>query len=66
MFKKMLLVLTSIGVVGALTVYLLTIPLLRLLPKQGRVSSETKNAMFVLAPSIIRLGRPNLRYFHGF
>jgi hypothetical protein len=40
MFKKILLALTSIGAVGVLTVYLLTIPLLRRLPKQGRVSMD--------------------------
>src|SRR6266581_4382738 len=40
MFKKMLLALTGIGAMGALTVYLLTIPLLRRLPKQGRVSMD--------------------------
>ena len=34
MLKKILLALTSIGAVGALTVYLLTLPLLRRLPKQ--------------------------------
>jgi hypothetical protein len=38
MFKKMLLALTGIGTIGVLTVYLLTIPLLRRLPKQSRVS----------------------------
>jgi len=40
MFKKILLALTSIGAVGVLTVYLLTIPMLRRLPKQGRVSMD--------------------------
>ena len=40
MLKKMLLVLTSISAVGALTIYLLTLPLLRRLPKQGRVSMD--------------------------
>ena len=40
MFKKMLLSLTSIGAVGGLTVYLLTIPMLRRLPKQDRVSVD--------------------------
>ena len=40
MFKKLLLALTGIGAAGVLTVYLLTIPLLRRLPKQGRVSMD--------------------------
>jgi len=40
MLKKMLLALTSISAVGALTVYLLTIPMLRRLPKQSRVSMD--------------------------
>ena len=40
MFKKILLVLTGIGAAGVLTVYLLTIPLLRRLPKQDRVSMD--------------------------
>ena len=40
MLKKMLLALTSIGAVGGLTVYLLTIPMLRRLPKQDRVSMD--------------------------
>jgi len=40
MFKKMLLAFAGIGAAGALTVYLLTIPLLRRLPKQGRVSMD--------------------------
>src|SRR6266702_5293633 len=40
MFKKLLLALTGIGAAGLLTVYLLTIPLLRRLPKQDRVSMD--------------------------
>jgi hypothetical protein len=40
MFKKMLLALTGIGAMAVLTVYLLTIPLLRRLPKQSRVSMD--------------------------
>jgi len=40
MFKKILLALTSIGAVGGLTVYLLTIPRLRRLPKQDHVSMD--------------------------
>jgi hypothetical protein len=40
MFKKLLLVLTGIGTAGVLAVYLLTIPLLRRLPKQSRVSMD--------------------------
>jgi hypothetical protein len=40
MFKKMLLAFTGIGAAGVLTVYLLTIPLLRRLPKQSRVSMD--------------------------
>ena len=40
MFKKMLLALTGIGAAGVLTVFLLTIPLLRRLPKQSRVSLD--------------------------
>src|SRR5436305_8546926 len=40
MYKKLLLALTGIGAAGILTVYLLTIPLLRRLPKQGRVSMD--------------------------
>ena|SRR6266571_3605561 len=40
MFKKLLLALTGIGAAGVLTVYLLTIPLLRRLPKQDRVSMD--------------------------
>lgn len=40
MFKKMLLVLTGVGATAVFTVYLLTIPLLRRLPKQNRVSLE--------------------------
>ena len=40
MFKKLLLALTGIGAAGVLTVYLLTIPLLRRLPKQGCVSMD--------------------------
>jgi hypothetical protein len=40
MFKKLLLVLTGIGTAGVLTVFLLTIPLLRRLPKQSRVSMD--------------------------
>ena len=40
MFKKILLALTSICAVGVLTVYLLTIPMLRRLPKQSSVSMD--------------------------
>lgn len=40
MLKKIFLALTSIGAVGGLTVYLLTIPMLRRLPKQDRVSMD--------------------------
>jgi hypothetical protein len=40
MFKKILLVLTSVGAAGVFTVFLLTIPLLRRLPKQSRVSLD--------------------------
>jgi hypothetical protein len=40
MLKKILLALSSIGTVGVLTIYLLTIPLLRRLPKQDRVSMD--------------------------
>jgi F420H(2)-dependent quinone reductase len=40
MFKKMLLALAGLGAAGVLTVYLLTIPLLRRLPKQSRVSMD--------------------------
>ena len=40
MFKKMLLAFASIGAAGAFTVFLLTIPLLRRLPKQSRVSLD--------------------------
>ena len=40
MFKKMLLVFIGIGAAGIFTVYLLTIPLLRRLPKQSRVSLD--------------------------
>ncbi|MGZ3622368.1 MAG: hypothetical protein ACXWPG_04665 [Ktedonobacteraceae bacterium] len=40
MLKKILLALTSIGAVGVLTVYLLTLPLLRRLPKQDHVSMD--------------------------
>jgi hypothetical protein len=40
MFKKMLLAFAGIGAAGVLTVYLLTIPLLRRLPKQSRVSMD--------------------------
>jgi hypothetical protein len=40
MFKKMLLALTGVGSAGVLTVYLLTIPLVRRLPKQSRVSMD--------------------------
>jgi transglutaminase-like putative cysteine protease len=40
MFKKMLLALTGIGAAGVLTVFLLTISLLRRLPKQSRVSLD--------------------------
>ena len=40
MFKKILLALSSIGAVGVLTVYLLTIPMLRRLPKQSSVSMD--------------------------
>ena len=40
MLKKILLALTSIGTVGVLTIYLLTLPLLRRLPKQDRVSMD--------------------------
>jgi len=41
MFRKMLLVFTGIGAAGGFTVFLLTIPLLRRLPKQSRVSMGT-------------------------
>ncbi len=40
MFKKMLLALTGVGAAAVLTLYLLTIPLLRRLPKQSRVSLD--------------------------
>jgi hypothetical protein len=40
MFKKMLLAFANIGAAGAFTVFLLTIPLLRRLPKQSRVSLD--------------------------
>ncbi len=40
MFKKILLALTGVGATVVLTVYLLTIPLLRRLPKQSRVSLD--------------------------
>jgi hypothetical protein len=40
MFKKMLLALIGIGAAGVLTVFLLTIPLLRRLPKQSCVSLD--------------------------
>jgi transglutaminase-like putative cysteine protease len=40
MFKKVLLALTGLGAAGVLSVYLLTIPLLRKLPKQSRVSLD--------------------------
>jgi hypothetical protein len=40
MFKKMLLVFIGIGAAGVFTVYLLTIPLLRRLPKQSRDSLD--------------------------
>jgi hypothetical protein len=40
MLKKLLLALIGIGVAGGLTVYLLTIPLLRRLPKQSHVSLD--------------------------
>ncbi len=40
MFKKMLLALTGVGAAVVLTVSLLTIPLLRRLPKQSHVSLE--------------------------
>jgi transglutaminase-like putative cysteine protease len=40
MFRKMLLVFTGIGAAGVFTVFLLTIPLLRRLPKQSRVSMD--------------------------
>ncbi len=40
MFKKMLLAFASIGAAGVFMVYLLTIPLLRRLPKQSRVSLD--------------------------
>jgi hypothetical protein len=40
MFKKILFVLTGTGAVGTFAVYMLTIPLLRRLPKQNRVSMD--------------------------
>ncbi len=40
MFRKLLQVFTGLGVVGVFTVFLLTIPLLRRLPKPGRVSMD--------------------------
>jgi hypothetical protein len=40
MFRKMLLAFACTGAAGVLTVYLLTIPLLRRLPKQNRVSLD--------------------------
>lgn len=40
MFRKMLLVFTGIGVTGIFTIFLLSIPLLRRLPKQSRVSMD--------------------------
>ncbi len=41
MFKKIALILTGLSAAGALSVYLLTIPLLRRLPKQGRASMDS-------------------------
>jgi Transglutaminase-like superfamily len=40
MLKKLLFILIGIGAAGVLTVYLLTIPLLRRLPKQGHVTMD--------------------------
>ncbi len=40
MFKKIALLLTGLSAAGVLSVYLLTIPMLRRLPKQGRVSMD--------------------------
>jgi hypothetical protein len=40
MFKKMLLAFAGLGAAGVFTVFLLTIPLLRRLPKQSRVSLD--------------------------
>jgi hypothetical protein len=40
MFKKLLLMLSVISAAGVSTTYLLTLPLLRRLPKQGRVSMD--------------------------
>ncbi len=40
MFRKMLLAFTGLGATGVFTVFLLTIPLLRRLPKQSRVSMD--------------------------
>ncbi len=40
MFRKLVQVFTGLGVVGVFTVFLLTIPLLRRLPKPGRVSMD--------------------------
>jgi hypothetical protein len=40
MYKKMLLAFIGVGAAGAFTVFLLTIPLLRRLPKQSRVTLD--------------------------
>jgi len=40
MFRKLVQAFTGLGVVGVFTVFLLTIPLLRRLPKPGRVSMD--------------------------
>lgn len=40
MFKKLLLMLIGMSATGMFSVYLLTIPMLRRLPKQGRVSMD--------------------------
>jgi transglutaminase-like putative cysteine protease len=40
MFRKILLAFTAIGAAGVFSVFLLTIPLLRRLPKQNRVSMD--------------------------
>ena len=40
MFRKMLLAFTGIVAVGVVALYMLTIPLLRRLPKQSRVSMD--------------------------
>lgn len=40
MFKKLALFLTGISAAGVLSVYLLTIPMLRRLPKQSRISMD--------------------------